>query len=120
MIDTGKFTREWIDAWNTQDLDAVLAHYTDDFEMSSPFISTIAGVPDGTLVGKQAVRRYWAAALERMPGLRFDHIATLDGVDSVVIHYRGPGGRLCAEVFMLDAQGKVRKAMAHYGAAPAP
>ncbi len=119
MIDARQFTQEWIDAWNSKDLDAVLAHYCDDFEMSSPFIASIAGVGSGTLVGKPAVRRYWEAALERMPGLRFDLIATLEGVDSVVIHYRGPGGRLCAEVFVFDASGKVRKAMAHYGAAPA-
>ncbi len=32
------FAAEWIAAWNARDLLRVLSHYTDDFEMSSPFI----------------------------------------------------------------------------------
>lgn len=119
MIDPDKFAKEWVDAWNARDLDAVLSHYRDDFEMSSPFIAQIAGVPSGTLKGKQAVRAYWSAALARMPELRFEAIATMVGVDSVVIHYRGPGGRVCAEVFAFDAKGLVHKASAHYTAATA-
>jgi hypothetical protein len=114
MMDPVQFSNEWIAAWNAKDLDAVLAHYTDDFEMSSPFIAQVAGVASGTLKGKPAVRAYWEAALARMPGLHFEHIATMRGVDSVVIHYRGPGGRLSAEVFVFDASGRVSKAMAHY------
>jgi hypothetical protein len=37
-----QFAQEWIDAWNAHDLDRVLSHYTDDSEMSSSFIATIA------------------------------------------------------------------------------
>lgn len=114
MIDAKKFSDEWIAAWNAKDLDAVLSHYREDFEMSSPFIAQIAGVASGTLAGKPAVRAYWEAALARMPGLRFEHIATMQGAGSIVIHYRGPNGRLSAEVFVFDAAGLVRKASAHY------
>lgn len=117
MIDPDKFAQEWVNAWNSRDLDAVLAHYRDDFEMSSPFIVQIAGVASGVLRGKEAVRAYWSAALSRMPELHFDPIATMAGVDSAVIHYRGPGGRLCAEVFAFDADGLVCKAAAHYSTA---
>lgn len=41
MIDTTfaeRFVHEWIEAWNSHDLETVLSHYSDDFEMSSPFI----------------------------------------------------------------------------------
>lgn len=117
MTDPDKFATEWVNAWNARDLDAVLAHYREDFEMSSPFIAQIAGVESGVLQGKPAVRAYWSAALARMPDLHFDLIATMAGVNSVVIHYRGPGGRLCAEVFAFDDDGLVRKAAAHYTAA---
>lgn len=117
MTDPDKFATEWVNAWNARDLDAVLAHYREDFEMSSPFIAQIAGVASGVLQGKPAVRAYWSAALARMPDLHFDLIATMAGVNSVVIHYRGPGGRLCAEVFAFDDDGLVRKAAAHYTAA---
>jgi ketosteroid isomerase-like protein len=49
------FATEWIAAWNAHDLDRVLSHYANDFEMSSPYIVTFAGEPSGTLVGKPAV-----------------------------------------------------------------
>ena len=57
------FARDWIDSWNSHDLDRVLSHYSDQFEMSSPVIIQIAGEPSGTLKGKDAVGAYWAKAL---------------------------------------------------------
>jgi len=30
------FAAEWIAAWNSHDLERILSHYTDNFEMSSP------------------------------------------------------------------------------------
>ena len=108
------FAADWIAAWNSHDLQRVLSHYRDDFEMSSPYIARIAGEPSGTLKGKAAVGTYWAKALKRMPELRFELVDTLPGVDSVVIYYRGSGGGMAAEVFLFDARGKVFKAFAHY------
>ena len=29
-----RFAADWIDAWNRHDLDAILAHYADDFDLS--------------------------------------------------------------------------------------
>ena len=66
------FANEWIDSWNSHDLDRILSHYTDDFEMSSPLIVQITGESSGTLKGKQAVGDYWAKALARIPDLRFE------------------------------------------------
>ena len=33
------FAKEWVDSWNAHDLERVLSHYADDFEMSSSFIA---------------------------------------------------------------------------------
>jgi hypothetical protein len=74
-----RFAADWIDSWNAHDLDRVLAHYTEDFEMSSPYIIQMAGEPSGTLRGKAAVGAYWKKALELIPGLKFDLIAVLAG-----------------------------------------
>jgi len=35
-----RFGADWIAAWNSHDLDRVLTHYEDDFEMSSPLIAS--------------------------------------------------------------------------------
>ncbi len=107
-----QFAREWVEAWNDHDLDRVLAHYAEDFEMSWPFIRQIAGEASGRLKGKPAVRAYWEKALGLMPELRFELLAVLVGVDSVVPHYRGV--RLSAEVFHFGPEGTVVRALAHY------
>ncbi|MCC6715510.1 MAG: nuclear transport factor 2 family protein [Gammaproteobacteria bacterium] len=107
------FAADWIDAWNRHDIDRVLSHYADDFQMSSPVIVKIAGEPSGTLQGKAAVASYWRRALELYPDLRFDLLATLVGVNSVTLYYDGVRGP-AAEVFHFDGSGKVAKAFAHY------
>ena len=107
------FATEWIDSWNSHDLDRILSHYSDDFEMVSPLIAQIANEPSGVLKGKVAVGAYWAKALERIPDLRFELVTTLVGVESITIYYRGARG-LSAEVFHFDDAEKVSKAFAHY------
>lgn len=107
------FARKWIDDWNSRDLERILAHYSEDFVMSSPLIAKVANEPSGTLRGKQAIREYWRKALERAPDLRFELLATLLGAHSVVIYYRGVRGA-SAEIFFFDEDGSVVEAAAHY------
>jgi ketosteroid isomerase-like protein len=109
-----QFAHDWIEAWNAHDLLRVLAHYTDDFEMSSPFIVEIAGEASGRLQGKARVAAYWRAALERTPQLRFELIHVLVGVSSVVLFYRHHTGLKSAEALFFNEQGKVERAAAHY------
>lgn len=103
----------WVGAWNAHDLDAILALYTDDFEMTSPYIVERGFDPSGTLKGKAAVGRYWGAALAKAPDLRFEPIRVLASPDSVALYYLSRG-RHALEVFMLDGAGLIRKAIAHY------
>ncbi|MEK6806247.1 MAG: nuclear transport factor 2 family protein [Pseudomonadota bacterium] len=107
------FAAEWISAWNSRDLERILSHYSDDFEMSSPVITQITGEPSGKLRGKKAVGTYWGRALELMPTLRFELSEVLVGADSVTLCYIGPRGK-SAEVFFFDDDGLVYKAAAHY------
>lgn len=116
MIEKGfaeRFAKEWVAAWNSHDLERVLEHYEDDFEMSSPVIVTLMGEPSGKLKGKAAVGAYWAKALKALPGLRFELLAALAGADSVTVYYKGHRG-LSAEVLHFGKDGKVRAAFAHY------
>lgn len=110
-----EFAESWIEAWNRRDLDAVLAHFTDDFEFSSPFIRQFAGQPYGRLIGKDAVRAYWQTALSHMPDLHFELVDVLVGVDCLAILYRGHRG-LSAEVLQFDGDGRALRGQALYGA----
>lgn len=107
------FAREWVGAWNSHNLDEILSHYADDFEMTSPVIRRLVDEPSGMLKGKEAVRAYWSKALRMHPDLHFEFLNAFLGVNSVVVSYKGHRG-LSAEVFYFDNNGKVRKAYAHY------
>ena len=116
MIDgafADRFARDWIEAWNRHDLEQILAHYSDDFVMSSPRIAVVAGEPSGVLKGKSAIGAYWKKALALAPGLRFELIQTFVGADSVVLHYHGVRGP-AAEAFFFGADGRVVRSSANY------
>ncbi|WNV04622.1 nuclear transport factor 2 family protein [Candidatus Methylospira mobilis] len=116
MIDKAfadRFAADWIDAWNRHDLERVLSHYSDNFEMSSPVIIQVAGEASGTLKGKDAVGAYWAKALQLIPDLQFEPVATLLGVNSITLYYKSVRGP-AAEVFHFNQDGKVVRAYAHY------
>ncbi len=108
-----QFANDWIDAWNSHDLDKILSHYEDDFEMSSPVIIRVTGEVSGILRGKSAVGAYWAKALKINPDLRFELLTVLAGIDSITLYYKGVRG-LSAEVFHFSSRGKVVRAFAHY------
>ena len=109
-----RFAADWIESWNAHDLGRVLAHYAEDFEMSSPVIIQIAGEPTGTLRGKAAVGLYWRKALDLIPDLKFELLAVLAGVRSITLYYKGARGRLAAEVFHFGPDRKITRAFAHY------
>lgn len=108
------FAREWINAWNAHDLQRILSHYADDFEMSSPFIAKVTGLETGTLKGKDAVGAYWARALQKMPDLHFELVEVFISVQSICILYKSVLNLRAVEWLHLNAEGKVTKAIAHY------
>ena len=93
-----KFGEEWVAAWNSRDLNKILSHYTNDFEMSSPVIMQLVGKPDGILKGKKAVRDYWSKALEMHPELHFKLISVFVGMSSVLVQYQGHRGGFSGNV----------------------
>lgn len=110
-----RLAEEWYGAWNDHDLERILSHYSDDVVFVSPFAVEIAGRADGRLEGKEALRAYFAAALERFPDLEFEPIALMVGVDSVVLHYRSVQNLLAAELMRVGSDGRVTEVIAHYG-----
>jgi ketosteroid isomerase-like protein len=112
--DFAAHVREWISAWNSHDLERILAHYSDDVELSSPLVAKLTGPSEGTIRGKAALRDYFARGLQAYPSLRFDLIRLYPGVRSCVVEYRSVDGLFSAELMEFDAQGKVRRVLAHY------
>lgn len=108
-----KFSDHWIASWNSHDLESILSHYIEDFEMSSPAIIEAMNEPSGTLRGKEKIGLYWSQALEKYPELKFEKLHVLAGANSITIIYNGVRG-LSSEVFHFNFAGKVVAAYAHY------
>jgi ketosteroid isomerase-like protein len=114
-----RFAAEWIEAWNSHDLERILSHYADDFEMHSPFIVERMGEASGMLKGKQRIRPYW----EKGPAdgtLRFTLQEVLAGVNSIAVRYRRHTGNSAVEVLFFEGGGggpdhKIIRGVAHYG-----
>ena len=99
-----QFAHAWVEAWNSHDLSRVLAHYTEDFELSSPIVIQVSGEPTGRLKGKAAIAAYWEACLQQMPNLHFELINILVGINTITLYYQGVHS-LVAEVFCFNAAG---------------
>lgn len=114
-----KFAEEWIAAWNRRDVEAVLAHYTDDVVFTSPTAQRVIG--RGRVEGKADLRAYWTAALAKIGALQFTLDRALwDGAThTLVIVYvskRPDETKRAAELFRFDEGGNVVEGEAFYGA----
>ena len=113
-MDEKKFAKDWIDAWNSHNMDKILFHYADDFEIITPMIKMALGIETGTLKGKAAIRDYWAKALEKFPDLKFELYDVTKGINSIVLYYKSVLDKKAMEVMFYDKNGKITKVIAHY------
>lgn len=105
----------WIDAFNSHDLDAILAFYADDVRFTSPAVIEVAREPSGTIEGKDALRDYFAKGMAAYPELGFELVHVLTGIQSVTLVYRSlHRDRLGAEVMQIDGQGRISAVLVHY------
>jgi ketosteroid isomerase-like protein len=86
------FGREWEAAWNRRDVEAILKHFHDDVVFTSPVAKQIGFAEDGTVHGKDALRRYWTAALAQSPDLRFHVTKIYQGTNTIVIAFNNQKG----------------------------
>jgi uncharacterized protein (TIGR02246 family) len=106
--------RDWVAAWNSRDLERVLALYAEDAEMTSDRIPALGFDASGTLRGKENLRAYWRKGLSLVPNLHFTLIDTYVSPDSVVVFYQNERGKKICEYLQLDAAAKIRQGSANH------
>jgi hypothetical protein len=104
----------WVAAWNAHDLDAIMAHYEDAIELTSPVAAQLLGKPDGKVVGKVNLRAYFQRGLNAYPELNFHLEDVLAGLKSVVLYYTNQKGTRTAEFMEVSALGQVTRVVANY------
>src|ERR1700743_785793 len=115
-----EFAHEWVEAWNSHDLERVLGHYSAKVELTSPFVRRILGGETDTVRGLEPLRDYFRRALAMYPDLLFSPKQVYCGVRTIVVPYESVGGRPSAELMEFDDAGRVCRAVAHYSAQAAP
>lgn len=109
-----KFVTEWIDAFNAHDLEKILHHYDDAIEFYSPFIPLLKFNEEGLIRNKKELAIYFAAGLAAYPDLHFKLHNYFTGINTVVIYYTSVNGRLAAETFKLNDEGKAVEVFCNY------
>lgn len=109
-MDFSAFAEAWEVAWNSHDLDRILAHYSEDVTFRSHKAVRLVG--HGELRGKAALRDYWGRALAAQPDLSFVVVDVLHGHGMIVITYRNQRDVLAAETLRFGADGLVVEASA--------
>jgi ketosteroid isomerase-like protein len=113
-IDKTQFANDWIAAWNSHDLDVIMALYSEDIEVTTPKIRSVAGISADSLKGKEVVRAYWQKALDRVPDLHFELVDVTEGVGCVALYYKSVMGKMAVEMMFLNEEGKVWRMYACY------
>jgi hypothetical protein len=108
--------RNWCEAWNQRNLDAIMDHYADDIEFSSPTVVKRWGIADGWLRGKGKLRDNFSIGVTA-PELHFELLDVLLGVNSMCVIYRRESGALVTDLVEFDEQGKARRVVACYASA---
>jgi ketosteroid isomerase-like protein len=114
QLDAKEFAKDWIAAWNSHDIDAIMSHYAENVVLTSPVVIKVTGEASGTVNGKEALRKYFQKGLELLPDLRFTLIETMRGLSSVVLYYDNHRGTKTGEFMELDVDGNVVRVVANY------
>lgn len=109
-----RLAQEWVDAWNAHDLDAIMALYAAGIVFQTPTIIDTLGIPDGRVMGKEALREHFERGLQRLPDLRFDLDQVYVGVRSIAITYRWGDGTPVCELHEYDDELLIERVQALY------
>lgn len=78
---------KWFEAFNTHDLEALLALYHDDAKHFSPKLKIRKPETNGFVQGKRALREWWKDAFDRLPTLNYSYTTLTADHNRVFMEY---------------------------------
>lgn len=105
-IQNEQIARQWFDAFNTHDLEKLLALYDDNAEHYSPKLKIRQPETNGLVRGKAALRAWWQDAFDRLPTLHYQYTTLTANDTHVFMEYirtvAGEPDMLVAEVLEIS------------------
>lgn len=82
-----QLAHQWFEAFNKQDLDALLALYDDNAAHYSPKLKLHQPETQGLIQGKESLRQWWQDAFQRLPELHYEIIHLMADEQQVFMEY---------------------------------
>jgi hypothetical protein len=109
------FAQDWVEAWNSHEMDRIMAHYDEQVILISPVALNLLKSGDGVVRGKAALREYFLRGIQAYPALHFELIDVLWGVETIVVYYsNNVRDGNSAEVMQLNSLGQICRVWANY------
>jgi limonene-1,2-epoxide hydrolase len=108
----------WFDAFNTKNLENLLALYDEDAQHFSPKLKIRQPETNGLIIGKEAMRVWWQDAFDSLPTLHYKVTSLTANTDRVFMEYTrqvlGEADMLVAEVLDIK-DGKIVFSRVYHG-----
>ncbi len=109
---------KWFEAFNTHQLENLLALYADTAKHFSPKLKIRKPETNGLVVGKDALRAWWKDAFERLPSLQYIVTSLTANDNRVFMEYirkvDGEEDMLVAEVLEVE-NGEIIASRVYHG-----
>lgn len=112
------FSNQWINAWNSHDINKIIEHYAEEVVFHSPYISLLKFNAQGVITNRSDLKRYFEIGLNAYPNLEFKLHNCFIGINSIVIYYTSVNGTLAAEMFTLNNHLKATSVYCNYSTNP--
>jgi hypothetical protein len=109
-----RFSEEWVNSWNSHDIDKIISHYSEKLEFKSPLIVDRYSDPDGTIYDREKLREYFLIGLTNNPALAFKLKQVFLGVNGLTLHYENARGGETVEYFEFNSENEVIRSVSCY------
>jgi ketosteroid isomerase-like protein len=105
---------DWLDAWNSHDLDRIMQHYADDIEFTAQTVVTRWARANGKLKGKEELRMHFSKGLSLAPDIHFTLEEILFAPNGYAVLYHRENGNRVLDAVELDDAGLATRVTAYY------
>ena len=105
---------EWIEAWNSRDLDRIMEHYAPSVEFEANTVVRRWNRPDGRLHGANELREHFRIGLELAPKLHFELEEIFHSPSGYAVLYRRDNGNRVLDVVELSPNQQAISVRAYY------